>query len=259
MSISVEARPEKRKEPSLSVRDTLLTGFNNARESIRSKFALRVVAGVAVGLLAVGVVEGCGASTSSGNGLVRADAVAGLGQPDDGKEIDIPTAQQAAETPPPPKTVGGAGGGDGMERGFVSNTPDKYKPALTAAAHKWQIPTNVLSAQFGLESAGWAEDVVTCRRSSPAGAKGIAQFMPPTAAGYHIDPCNPDQALDGGAHYDRDLLNSFHRLDFMLAGYNAGGGAVKRYGGIPPYAETQKYVQLIESRAKAVGSIDNIS
>lgn len=82
---------------------------------------------------------------------------------------------------------------------------------------------------------------------SSAGAQGLTQLMPGTAASLGVtDPLDPAQSLEGGAKYLRQQLDRFGG-DYpkALAAYNAGPGAVERFGGIPPYAETQHYVQTI--------------
>lgn len=82
--------------------------------------------------------------------------------------------------------------------------------------------------------------------TSPAGAQGLMQLMPGTAKGLGVtDPFDPAQSVQGAAQLMRDLLDRFGRVDEALAGYNAGPGAVIRYGGVPPYAETQGYVRKI--------------
>jgi soluble lytic murein transglycosylase-like protein len=92
------------------------------------------------------------------------------------------------------------------------------------------------------------------RAVSPAGAEGLMQLMPSTAASYGVNPFDPAQAIDAAG---RILGESMRRYDgsvsLSLAAYNAGPGAVARYGGIPPYPETQNYVKRITAMMAAGG------
>lgn len=81
--------------------------------------------------------------------------------------------------------------------------------------------------------------------TSGAGAQGLMQFMPATARGLGIDPRDPAQAIDGAARYLSTQLDRFGSIDLALAAYNAGPGAVQRYGGVPPYNETRNYVSKV--------------
>ena len=88
----------------------------------------------------------------------------------------------------------------------------------------------------------WAESGFNPAAVSHAGAIGLAQLMPGTAAGMGVDPWNPIENLAGGARYLRAQLDAFGTVDLALAAYNAGPNAVRRHGGVPPYVETQFYV-----------------
>ncbi|UCF81824.1 MAG: lytic transglycosylase domain-containing protein [Acidobacteriota bacterium] len=81
---------------------------------------------------------------------------------------------------------------------------------------------------------------------SRAGAMGLMQLMPLTARQYGTEnPFDPKQNLDAGIRHLQSLLEKYDDLSFALAAYNAGGEAVERYGGVPPFRETQNYVRRV--------------
>lgn len=110
---------------------------------------------------------------------------------------------------------------------------------FAAATARYDLPAGLLQAVAQRES-GMRTDAV-----SPAGARGLMQLMPATARSLGVDPMVPVQAVDGAARYLRQQLDTFGSLDLALAAYNAGPGNVRKHGGIPPFAETQKYVAAI--------------
>lgn len=81
--------------------------------------------------------------------------------------------------------------------------------------------------------------------TSGAGAQGIMQFMPGTAKSNGVNPLDPASAIDGAAKMLSGYIKQYGSPELALAAYNAGPGAVQKYGGIPPYAETQSYVRNI--------------
>lgn len=83
------------------------------------------------------------------------------------------------------------------------------------------------------------------KAKSHKGALGLAQLMPFTARKLGVDPHDPQQNLEGGARYLKQQYRKFGSWRLALAAYNAGPGAVKKYGGVPPYKETQNYVKII--------------
>jgi len=80
---------------------------------------------------------------------------------------------------------------------------------------------------------------------SHKGALGLAQLMPDTARALRVDPLDPQQNLEGGARYLKTQYIRFGSWRLALAAYNAGPEAVAKYGGVPPYKETQNYVRVI--------------
>ena len=146
--------------------------------------------------------------------------------PDAGAPAATPAAAWAAKLPPAGRPYAGALAQAGAATGV--------DPRLLAAV-------------------AWSESGFNPSAKSPAGATGLMQLMPRTAAGLGVDPKDPTQALEGGGTYLSQQLSSFGRTDLALAAYNAGPGAVRKHGGIPPYAETQKYVTTVLARYRQLG------
>ncbi len=131
----------------------------------------------------------------------------------------------------------GATGEPGMDRLGV---PAALQPLFEQAGSRYGVDP-LLLASVAKQESGFQADVV-----SPAGAMGLMQLMPATAAGLGVNATDPASAIDGAAQL---LTGYLHRyggsVPLSLAAYNAGPGAVNEYGGVPPYAETQGYVSNI--------------
>lgn len=95
------------------------------------------------------------------------------------------------------------------------------------------------------------------KATSSAGARGLMQLMPQTAASLGVsDSYDPAQNVRGGTRYLRGLLDRFGDVELAVAAYNAGPSAVERYGGVPPYAQTQEYVRNVMARYRQLKDHD---
>jgi soluble lytic murein transglycosylase-like protein len=121
----------------------------------------------------------------------------------------------------------------------------QFSNLINQAAQKYGIDPALLKGLIRQESN------FNPNAKSPAGAAGLCQLMPGTAAALGVsNPLDPAQAIEGGAKYLSQQLKAFGGdVRKALAAYNAGPGAVQRYGGVPPYAETQNYVRSVMSFA----------
>lgn len=126
--------------------------------------------------------------------------------------------------------------GDGSYNGKY-NGP--YLAMARDAAIRNGIPADLFLKLVQQES-GW-----NASAQSHKGALGLAQLMPDTARRLNVDPLDPYQNLDGGARYLAKQYRKFGSWRLALAAYNAGPQAVRKYGGVPPYKETQNYVRVI--------------
>jgi soluble lytic murein transglycosylase-like protein len=143
----------------------------------------------------------------------------------------------------------GAAGATGSST--VNGVP--YAELFNQASSKYGVPAGLLAA------VARAESNFNPNARSSAGAIGLMQFLPGTAATFGINPLDPAQAIDGAARYLLKNFEKFHSWDLALAAYNAGPGAVAQYGGIPPYAETQTYVRRVQAFAQDYGTGGHLS
>ncbi|HWH95605.1 MAG TPA: transglycosylase SLT domain-containing protein [Baekduia sp.] len=133
----------------------------------------------------------------------------------------------------------GFGPGDGRS-GLPAFVPERWAPAISRAAQRWNVGAALLAAQL------YKESRFNPFARSPAGAQGIAQFMPGTAKDYNLsDPFDGDAAILAQAHLMHDLLARFGSVPLALAAYNAGARAVAACGCIPQIPETVEYVATI--------------
>lgn len=108
---------------------------------------------------------------------------------------------------------------------------------IVQTAHEYGVDPQLVKAIATAESNMNQDEI------SPVGAIGVMQLMPETAAGLGVDPYDTNENIAGGTKYLKQMLETFDgNVPLAVAAYNAGPGAVKRYGGIPPYSETKNYV-----------------
>jgi soluble lytic murein transglycosylase-like protein len=119
---------------------------------------------------------------------------------------------------------------------FVS-CPGDLEPYIQDASTKYGVDPAVIKAVIRSESG------FNPRSTSAVGAQGLMQLMPGTARALGVNALDPAQNIDGGTRYLRQQIDRFGSLDLALAAYNAGPGNVIKYGGVPPFNETQRYVQ----------------
>ncbi|MGN6609642.1 MAG: transglycosylase SLT domain-containing protein [Jatrophihabitans sp.] len=134
-----------------------------------------------------------------------------------------------------------------LEAAGISPRVAAYADQFAAAESQYQLPAGLLAAVCQQESGGNPNAV------SPAGAQGLMQLMPSTAAGMGVNAFDPGQAITAAARILHGNLSEFGSVPLALAAYNAGGGAVRQYGGVPPYTETQNYVRSITAMWEAGG------
>ena len=148
---------------------------------------------------------------------------------------------------------GGAADGDGQGSatgGLPAYVPARFRTPLLRSAARWNVSAALLAAQI------MAESNFNPLAVSPAGAQGIAQFMPGTAASYGLaDPFDAPAAIDAQAHLMSDLLRQFRSIPLALAAYNAGPASVAACTCVPPYPETKAYVARILGLLDGAGEL----
>jgi hypothetical protein len=134
--------------------------------------------------------------------------------------------------------------------------PPSLEPAVAPAGDGLHALVDRLAALHGIDvrlahAVVQVESNYEPRAVSPKGAKGLMQIMPSVVQAFAVaDPFDPEQNLNAGLGYLRELLNTLPDVRQALAAYNAGPAAVSRYGGVPPFPETQDYVQRILALVK---------
>lgn len=120
--------------------------------------------------------------------------------------------------------------------------PKNYKDLVSKYSSKYGVNADLVHAVIQTESS-YIPDAV-----SPKGAQGLMQLMPETAINYEVsDSFDAEENIRGGVHFLSDLIKKYDGdVKLVLAAYNAGEGAVKKYNGVPPYRETVEYIQKIE-------------
>lgn len=147
-------------------------------------------------------------------------------------------AQSTQRTKGEEKPVSATGGTNTLPLSVPQDST--YLPAIEAAAGKYGVDPKLVSAVAEVES-GYEQGAI-----SATGAVGVMQLMPETAESLGVNPYDAAQNIDGGAKYLKQMLDTFGGdVRKAVAAYNAGPEAVREYGGVPPYSETQQYVSSV--------------
>ncbi|WP_300074093.1 lytic transglycosylase domain-containing protein [uncultured Ruegeria sp.] len=168
----------------------------------------------------------------------RAEFVDGIVRPIQMREYAL------AERPEPPRAkasarVEVAGKAPRPHKSSGGWSQDRIVKEIRAAAERHDIPTELYMALV------WQESRYRADALSPKGAFGFAQLMPGTAKDLGVNPTKPAENLDGGARYLAAQYRAFGTWKLALAAYNAGPHRVIEHGGVPPFPETQTYVETI--------------
>ena len=130
----------------------------------------------------------------------------------------------------------------GLSPQAVARRADRFESLILESALEFNVSVSLIKAIVTEESC------FNSQALSPVGAQGLMQLMPDTAQWLKVsDPLDPSDNLRAGVRYIAALQEQFDTLDLALAAYNAGPGNVRRYKGVPPFAETQAYVQKVKA------------
>lgn len=129
---------------------------------------------------------------------------------------------------------------------MVRAAPEEVVQLIRESSARHAVPAQIV------EAVAWQESRFNHAAVSSKGARGVMQLLPTTASDLGVDASDLRSNIDGGAAYLAQQLRRFGDVKLALAAYNAGPKAVERYGGVPPYAETQSYVRAIMARLSAV-------
>jgi soluble lytic murein transglycosylase-like protein len=155
------------------------------------------------------------------------------------RQVELGAAQVYGATVPTgaPGAVGGVPGADQV------NAATPHAALFNEAGARWGIPPTVLAGMAYVESR-FQNDVV-----SQAGAVGMMQFLPSTAASMGVNPHDPNSAIDGAARHLRTALDRFGSLDMAIGAYNIGPGAMARAGSVNPGTQADRYVTAVRAAA----------
>lgn len=180
--------------------------------------------------VAAGAAAGMGSSTT---GMTAADFGSVV------RQVELGAAQ-AYGTAVPTGTPGALGGVPGADQ---VNAATPHAALFNEAGARWGIPPTVLAGIAYVESR-FQNDAV-----SQAGAVGMMQFLPSTAASMGVNPHDPSSAIDGAARYLRTALDRFGSLDMAIGAYNIGPGAMARAGAVNPGTQADRYVTAVRAAA----------
>ena len=193
------------------------------------------------------------------SGFQRIQAVAGPGEGFDRILAAVGGGGPVLELDNDPRADAILAGASPAEVARAEPVDAAWVQELPAAGQEWSEAISEAAADNGIDprllaAVVWSESAFNPGAVSRAGALGLAQLMPGTAAGLGVDPSDPVQNLDGGARYLRQQLDRFGTVELALAAYNAGPGRVANAGDqIPQIAETQAYVRVVMDRYSRLG------